>query len=201
VWFKDAKNRTFALNNFAVHDVIKTGIVRTFQNIELVTELTILENVLVAAHTQYETGFFAHMFATPALKRENEQLTKKALSVLKQMRLLHLKDEYPIGMPYGILKRIELARTLMANASLIILDEPAAGLNDTETTELATIVRQIASEYKITVFLVEHDMSLVMDICDHICAISFGKKLAYGTPREIQNDKAVQEAYLGVDHD
>jgi branched-chain amino acid transport system ATP-binding protein len=117
------------------------------------------------------------------------------------MRLLHLKDEYPIGMPYGILKRIELARTLMANASLIILDEPAAGLNDSETTELATIVKQISSEYKITIFLVEHDMSLVMDICDHICAISFGKKLAYGTPREIQNDKAVQEAYLGVDHE
>ncbi|MDR3337109.1 MAG: branched-chain amino acid ABC transporter ATP-binding protein/permease [Treponema sp.] len=201
VWFKDAENRTFALNSFAVHDVIKTGIVRTFQNIELVTELTILENILVAAHTQYETGFFAHMFATPSLKRENEQLTQKALGVLKQMRLLHLKDEYPVGLPYGILKRIELARTLMANASLIILDEPAAGLNDTETTELATIAKQIASEYKITVFLVEHDMGLVMDICDHICAISFGKKLAYGTPREIQNDKVVQEAYLGVDHD
>jgi branched-chain amino acid transport system ATP-binding protein len=201
VWFNDAEGRTFDLNSFAVHDVIKTGIVRTFQNIELVRELTVLENILVAAHTQYETGFFSHMLAAPALKREHARLTQKALGVLAQMHLLHLKDEYPVGLPYGILKRIELARTLMANASLIILDEPAAGLNDTETAELAAIIRQIAREYNITIFLVEHDMGLVMDICDHICAISFGKKLAYGTPRKIQNDKAVQEAYLGVDDD
>jgi branched-chain amino acid transport system ATP-binding protein len=179
--------------------VIKTGIVRTFQTIELVSELTILENILVAAHTQYETGFFAHMLASPALKREHARLTQKAIGVLAQMRLLHLKDQYPVGLPYGILKRIELARTLMANASLIILDEPAAGLNDAETVELAAIIKQIAGKYNITIFLVEHDMGLVMDICDSICAISFGKKLAYGTPREIQNDKAVQEAYLGVD--
>jgi branched-chain amino acid transport system ATP-binding protein len=199
VLFNNRFGQTLHLNNYAVHNVIKTGIVRTFQNIELVTELTVLENLLIAAHTQYYTGFVSHLFFTPMLKRENAVLTQKALVILEKMNLIHLKDAFPVGMPYGVLKRIELARTLMANASLIILDEPAAGLNEKETEELTALIKQIAQEYDVTIFLVEHDMGLVMTICDHICAISFGKKLAYGTPKEIQESKEVQEAYLGVE--
>jgi len=199
VLFNDRYGQTLHLNKYAVHDIIKTGIVRTFQNIELVYELTVLENLLIAAHTQYYTGFFSHMFFTPMLKRENAVLTQKALGILERMNLLHLKDSYPLGMPYGVLKRIEFARTLMANSSLIILDEPAAGLNEKETVELTGLIKQIAKENDVTIFLVEHDMGLVMNVCDHICAISFGKKLAYGTPKEIQESKEVQEAYLGVD--
>jgi branched-chain amino acid transport system ATP-binding protein len=199
ILFNDRYGQTLHLNKYAVHNVIKTGIVRTFQNVELVAELTVLENLLVAAHTQYYTGFFSHMFFTPMLKRENAVLTQKALGILEKMNLLHLKDAYPVGMPYGVLKRIELARTLMANASLIILDEPAAGLNEKETEELTALIKQIAKENDVTIFLVEHDMGLVMTVCDHICAISFGKKLSYGTPKEIQESKEVQEAYLGVD--
>ena len=199
VLFNTRGAQTLQLNKFAVHDIIKTGIVRTFQNIELVAELTVLENLLIAAHTQYHTGFFSHIFSTPMLKRENAVLTQKALEILQKMNLLHLKDAYPVGMPYGALKRIELARTLMANASLIILDEPAAGLNEKETEELTALIKQIAKEYDVTIFLVEHDMGLVMTLCDHICAISFGKKLSYGTPKEIQESKEVQEAYLGVE--
>jgi branched-chain amino acid transport system ATP-binding protein len=199
VWFRAKNNQVLRMNSFAVHDVIKTGIVRTFQNIELVYELTVLENILIAAHTQYHTGVFAHMFASPALRVEHEYLTQKALRILEDMNLLHLKDAYPVGMPYGVLKRIELARTLMANASLIILDEPAAGLNERETEELTALITNISKDYEVTIFLVEHDMGLVMTVCDHICAISFGKKLAYGTPKEIQASKDVQEAYLGVE--
>jgi branched-chain amino acid transport system ATP-binding protein len=199
IWFNDRYGETLQLNKYAVHNIIKTGIVRTFQNIELVTELTVLENLLIAAHTQYHSGFFSHIFYTPARKRETAVLTQKALFILENMNLLQLKDAYPVGMPYGVLKRIELARTLMANASLIILDEPAAGLNEKETEELTALIKQISKEYEVTIFLVEHDMGLVMDICDHICAISFGKKLAYGTPKEIQGSKEVQEAYLGVE--
>jgi len=198
ILFNDRYGQTLHLNKYPVHEIIKTGIVRTFQNIELVYELNVLENLLVAAHTQYYTGFFSHMFSTPMLRRENAVLTQKALGVLEQMNLLHLKDAYPAGMPYGVLKRIELARTLMANASLIILDEPAAGLNDKETEALSALIKQLAKDHDVTIFLVEHDMGLVMNICDHICAISFGKKLAYGTPAEIQESKTVQEAYLGV---
>jgi branched-chain amino acid transport system ATP-binding protein len=199
IWFNDRYGKTLRLNKYAVHNIIKTGIVRTFQNIELVAELTVLENLLIAAHTQYHSGFISHMFFTPALKRETAVLTQKALGILDKMKLLHLKDSYPVGMPYGVLKRIELARTLMADASLIILDEPAAGLNEKETEELTELIKRISREYEVTIFLVEHDMGLVMDICDHICAISFGKKLAYGSPKEIQESKDVQEAYLGVE--
>jgi branched-chain amino acid transport system ATP-binding protein len=199
IWFNDRYGKTLRLNKYAVHNIIKTGIVRTFQNIELVAELTVLENLLIAAHTQYHSGFISHMFFTPALKRETAVLTQKALGILEEMNLLHLKDAYPVGMPYGVLKRIELARTLMADASLIILDEPAAGLNEKETEELTKLIKQISREYEVTIFLVEHDMGLVMDICDHICAISFGEKLAYGTAKEIQGSKPVQEAYLGVE--
>jgi branched-chain amino acid transport system ATP-binding protein len=139
------------------------------------------------------------MIFSPMLKRENAMLTQKALGILRKMNLLHLKDNYPVGLPYGVLKRIELARTLMADASLIILDEPAAGLNDKETDELCDLVKQIAKEHDVTIFLVEHDMGLVMKICDHVCAISFGKKLFFGTPQEIQESREVQEAYLGVE--
>jgi branched-chain amino acid transport system ATP-binding protein len=199
IWFNDRYGKTLQLNKYAVHNIIKTGIVRTFQNIELVAELTVLENLLIAAHAQYHSGFISHMFYTPALKRETDVLTQKALSILDKMKLRHLEDAYPVGMPYGVLKRIELARTLMADASLIILDEPAAGLNEKETEELTGLIKNISREYEATIFLVEHDMGLVMDICDHICAVSFGKKLAYGTPAEIQESKDVQEAYLGVE--
>jgi branched-chain amino acid transport system ATP-binding protein len=199
IWFNDRYGKTLRLNRYAVHNIIKTGIVRTFQNIELVAELTVLENLLIAAHTQYHSGFISHMFFTPALKRETAVLTQKALGILEEMKLLHLKDAYPVGMPYGVLKRIELARTLMADASLIILDEPEAGLNEKETEELTELLKKISRKYEVTIFLVEHDMSLIMDICDHICAISFGKKLAYGVPKEIQESKDVQEAYLGVE--
>jgi branched-chain amino acid transport system ATP-binding protein len=199
IWFNDRYGKTLRLNKYAVHNIIKTGIVRTFQNIELVAELTVLENLLIAAHTQYHSGFLSHMFFTNSLKRETEILTQKALGILEEMKLLHLKDAYPVGMPYGVLKRIELARTLMADASLIILDEPAAGLNEKETEELTELIKEISREYDVTIFLVEHDMGLVMDICEHICAISFGEKLAYGTPKEIQESKDVQEAYLGVE--
>lgn len=185
------------LMDVQVHDVIKQGIVRTFQNVELVWELSILDNLLVASHTLYETGFFTQLFHLPSLKKEEDVIRAKALRVLEYLDLLPYKDFYPVGLPYGILKRIELARTFMTDPKLIILDEPAAGLNEVETKELATSIKQIAKDFGTTIFLVEHDMGLVMDVCDRICAINFGKKLAVGTPKEIQNNKLVQEAYLG----
>ncbi len=197
VWYKSGTGRVLLLNNYAVHNVIKLGIVRTFQNVEVIPELTIFQNLLIAAHTQYKTNLFAHMFTTSQVKREEEIIGKKAMRVLEYLDLVSIKDYPPIGLPYGILKRIELARTLMADARLIILDEPAAGLNDKESEDLAVLIKKIAKDFNVTIFLVEHDMGLVMDICDHICAISFGRKLSYGTPAEIQADPVVQEAYLG----
>lgn len=198
IYYRNREDKVIVLNKYQVHDVIKTGIVRTFQNVEVIYELSILDNLLIAAHTQYKSNIFAQMFNTKGVKQEEAVNRKKALKVLEYCGLLDKKDLPPVGLPYGVLKRIELARTLMAGASLIILDEPAAGLNDNETIELAQMIRRIRDEFNVTIFLVEHDMGLVMDICEHICAISFGKKLAYGTSQEIQENPVVQEAYLGT---
>ena len=198
IYYRNREDKVIVLNKYQVHDVIKTGIVRTFQNVEVIYELSILDNLLIAAHTQYKSNIFAQMFNTKGVRQEEAVNRKKALKVLEYCGLLDKKDLPPVGLPYGVLKRIELARTLMAGASLIILDEPAAGLNDNETIELAQMIRRIRDEFNVTIFLVEHDMGLVMDICEHICAISFGKKLAYGTPQEIQANPVVQEAYLGT---
>ena len=119
------------------------------------------------------------------------------MKILTDLGIDNYAHFYPLGLPYGVLKKIELARTLMTNPNLIILDEPAAGLNEGETAELARTIKKIKDEYQCTIFLVEHDMGLVMDICDRICAISFGQLLSVGKPKEIQNNKLVQEAYLG----
>lgn len=198
VYYRNKENKVISLNSYKVHDVIKTGIVRTFQNVEVIAELSILQNLLIAAHTQYKSNIFAQFLNTKSVKQEEAVLYRRALKVLEYCDLLELKDQPPVGLPYGILKRIELARTLMAGANLIILDEPAAGLNDQETKELSERIKKIRNDFNVTIFLVEHDMGLVMDICEHICAISFGKKLSYGTPEEIQKDPSVQEAYLGT---
>lgn len=124
-----------------------------------------------------------------------------ALDILERLNLLDYKDLPPEGLPYGVLKKIELARTLMTKPRLIILDEPAAGLNDAETEEVTEIIRQIRDDFDCTIFLVEHDMNLVMNVCDTVCATSFGKLLAIGTPEEIQASPLVQEAYLGAKED
>jgi branched-chain amino acid transport system ATP-binding protein len=195
--YRSRLNDIVILNKVKVHDVIKQGIVRTFQNVELIWELSILDNMLVGAHSKYRSSFFAHSFQTRRFKREEAIIRAKAEKILSDLGLLPYQHAYPLGLPYGILKKIELARTLMTNPSLIILDEPAAGLNDLETEQLAHTIQKIQHDYDTTIFLVEHDMGLVMSICDTICAISFGKKLAIGTPQVIQKDPVVQQAYLG----
>jgi branched-chain amino acid transport system ATP-binding protein len=197
ITFLNNKNDVVNLNNIKTFEVIKHGIVRTFQNVELVWELSILDNLLVAAHTLYRSNLLDHILHSRRYKFESDILREKALKILTDLDLIKYKDFYPIGLPYGVLKIVELARTLIANPKLIILDEPAAGLNEMESKKLIQTIRKIQSEYQATIFLVEHDMSLVMELCDTICAISFGKMLAIGTPSEIQKNKLVQEAYLG----
>jgi branched-chain amino acid transport system ATP-binding protein len=157
----------------------------------------VIDNLLVGAHKSYQTGFFQHMIQSKRLKQEEQVQRAKAYQILESLELTPYAYMYPLGLPYGILKKVELARTLMTNPKLIILDEPAAGLNDLETEALAKTIKKIRDDYQTTIFLVEHDMGLVMDICDTVCAISFGKKLAIGTPKEIQQNKIVREAYLG----
>lgn len=197
IYFNDVNGETNSLLDFKTHEVINLGIVRTFQNVELVWELSVLDNLLVGAHSLYNAGFFAQLLHLPKMIYEEKVLTSRAIDILKKLDILAYKDVIPYGLPYGILKKIELARTLMTKPNLIILDEPAAGLNDAETKDLSNLIKTLRDEFDLTIFLVEHDMGLVMDICDRICAISFGKMLAIGTPSEIQEHPKVQEAYLG----
>lgn len=198
MYFKTKYGETIDLNNALVHDVITLGIVRTFQNLEVIKEVSVIDNLLIAAHRQYTVGIFDHIFQTRKLKIEETVIRRRANQVLEFMGLSAYRDYYAWGLPYGILKKIEIARTLMNNPQLIILDEPAAGLNDSETEELSSLIRKIRDTYHCAILLVEHDMGLVMDVCDRICAISFGKMLAIGVPTDIQKNPDVQKAYLGV---
>lgn len=201
MYFRNRDDDNVDLRRFKVHDVILEGISRTFQNVELVREISVLENLLVACTRNYRSNFFVQALGIPTVKKEDNILKSKAMRILQFMGLESYATWPAMGLPYGILKKVEIARALMADPKLIVLDEPAAGLNNTETTQLSQLILRIRDEFRCSVLLVEHDMSLVMSICDRICAISFGKMLALGTPAEIQSDKQVQEAYLGVSED
>lgn len=189
------------LTKLKVHQVIRQGLVRTFQNVELIRELSILENVMIGAHIDFTTGVFSQILRLPKARKEEKAVRAKAEAILEKLGIIDRKDMIVFGQPYGILKKVELARTFMSDPNLIILDEPAAGLNDVETHQLAETIRTIRDTMDCSVLLVEHDMRLVMDVCDRICAINFGKFLAEGTTREIQTNKMVQEAYLGQSED
>lgn len=201
IWFRTNKGTVENLIGKQVHEIIRLGLVRTFQNVELIRELSIIDNVLIGAHIDFKASVLSQALKLPKARREERELRQQAEDVLDFLGIAELRDQLAGGQPYGILKKVELARTLMCQPRLIILDEPAAGLNDVETEQLAETIHTIRDKYNCTIFLVEHDMRLVMSICNHICAISFGKLLASGTPSEIQNNKNVQEAYLGAEED
>ena len=196
--FKTRAGETISLTDYPVHDIVLKGIARTFQNLEVVKEVSVLENLLIAATRQYTSSLFTQMLHLPKLGREERAIRARAEKILKYMDLYDYRARLAWGLPYGVLKRLEIARALMCNPQLIILDEPAAGLNESETADLAALINRIRADFDCTILLVEHDMSLVMNVCDHICAISFGKKLAEGTASQIQASREVQEAYLGT---
>ncbi|GEK89375.1 amino acid/amide ABC transporter ATP-binding protein 1, HAAT family (TC 3.A.1.4.-) [Alkalibacterium putridalgicola] len=197
IHFINAKGKETDLMDLSVHEIIDEGIVRTFQNVELIRELSIMDNVLIGAHHVMKQPLLGQLFNRKAIRKDEAESREKAEKILAFLDIEHLKDLIAGSQPYGVQKKVEIARTLMSDPELIILDEPAAGLNDTETKELAMRIKQIRETYQTTILLVEHDMRLVMDICDHICAISFGKRIAVGTPKEIQSNPEVQKAYLG----
>ncbi len=202
IYFKNTKDETVNLVDLKVHQIIRQGVVRTFQNVELIRELSIIDNVLIGAHIDFKTSVISQALRLPRATKEERLMVEKAEGILKKLGIYDRKDMIVFGQPYGILKKVELARTFMSEPKLVILDEPAAGLNDVETLQLAQTVRMIREEFRCSVLLVEHDMRLVMDVCDTICAINFGKFLALGSPKQIQKNPLVQEAYLGKeDHD
>ena len=179
--------------------ITELGIARTFQNIRLFSALTVFENVLIAKHMRAKQNFLSATFRLNA--KEEARMRAEAMALLEEQNLAHLKDEVAGSLPYGLQRRLEIARALATEPKLLLLDEPAAGMNPQETQELTDFIKQIRTEYGLTIFMIEHHMDLVMQISDRIYVLDFGKLIAHGTPAEIQNNQRVIDAYLGVADD
>lgn len=177
-------------------EITELGIARTFQNIRLWKSMTVFENVLIAKHMRADQNVFSAIFRGNAA--EEKRMRDETMELLREQGLDAFKDELATSLPYGLQRRLEIARALATDPKLLLLDEPAAGMNPQETLELADFVREIRDKYKLTVFLIEHHMDLVMNISDYIYVIDFGSEIARGIPEEVQSNERVIEAYLGV---
>jgi len=186
------------LTEQAPQDVAALGIARTFQNIELFEHASVLHNLLIGRHTHRKTNLWQDMFFTPAAREEELRSREKAEEVIDFLNLQHYRDTFVAGLPYGVRKVVEVARALCTEPSLLLLDEPSSGLNVEETDDMAFWIQDIQHELGITVLMVEHDMSLVSKVSDRVLAMNQGEVLAMGTPREVQSDAGVIEAYLGT---
>ena len=179
--------------------VTKLGLARTFQNIRLWKSQTVFDNVLIAKHCRATSNVFSATFRLN--RKEEKEQRERVAELLNTVGLYDVKDELATSLPYGKQRRLEIARALAAEPRLLLLDEPAAGMNPQETDELTAFIGQVRDDFKLTIFLIEHHMNLVMDISDRIYVLDFGKLIAEGTPAEIQNNKRVIDAYLGVADD
>ena len=179
------------------YQVTQRGIARTFQNIRLFSELTVLENVKIAFHYHVKYGILESVFRIGRYFKEEEAIEEEAHSLLKIFHLDDKADEVAKNLPYGAQRRLEIARALAAKPKLLLLDEPAAGMNPQETKELMDMIRWIRQEFGLTILLIEHDMSLVMGICERIYVLEYGEIIAQGTPDEIKKNPEVIRAYLG----
>ena len=179
------------------HQIVEKGIARTFQNIRLFKSATVLENVMTGFHCKTKTGMFNVIFNYRKCMQEEAECREKALEILRFLGLEDVKNLEARNIPYGHQRLLEIGRALATSPKLLLLDEPAAGMNPSETAELTETIRRIRDEFNIAVLLIEHDMSLVMGICEGIAVLNFGRIIAKGTPDEIRNNPQVIEAYLG----
>lgn len=173
------------------------GIARTFQNIRLFKNLTVIDNVLIACHLRVKSNLFASMFHIPSSVAEEREIRKKSLNLLERTGLAEYKGEIASSLPYGLQRRLEIARALATNPSILLLDEPAAGMNPRESEDLTGFIQEISKEFDLSILLIEHHMQVVMKISNRIYVLDYGNIIATGTPDEIQNNPAVIKAYLG----
>lgn len=201
VIYTDAQGQDIDITGQRPSEIAKLGIARTFQNIRLFKDLTVYENVLIANHLHLKSDFLSATLHLPWYMKEAKQMHRNTEKLLQEVGLWDLRNEKASSLPYGQQRRLEIVRALATKPRLLLLDEPAAGMNPKETEELTEFIRQIHKEYNLTVFMIEHHMDLVMEISDRIYVLEFGMTIAEGTPEEIQNNQRVIDAYLGVDED
>ena len=185
------------IKGMPTHKVNRLGIARTFQNIRLFTDMTALDNVKVGMHHDIKCSFLGSLLHLPSYYQSEKKANAKAMELLDFMGLADVANVKAGSLPYGVQRRLEIVRALATNPSIILLDEPAAGMNPSETTELMHQIRRIRDTFHIAIFLIEHDMNLVMNVCEAIAVVNYGRLIAKGTPEEIRANPAVIEAYLG----
>jgi len=194
---RDGKD--IALQGLKPYTICNAGVARTFQNIRLFKDLTVLDNVRIAMHKNIKYGLASSFFRLPSYWKQEKKMLEESMEFLNILKLADKKDELAKNLPYGEQRRLEIARALATDPILLLLDEPAAGMNPAETAQLTELISWIRENFKLTILLIEHDMSLVMKICERIYVLDYGVVIAHGTPDEIKTNKRVIEAYLGED--
>lgn len=186
------------INNIPPYNIARLGVARTFQNIRLFSKLSVIDNIKVGSHGVTKSGFLSGMLGLPTAHREEKHIVEKAVQLLNLVGLYEKRWEYADSLAYGEQRRLEIARALALDPVLLLLDEPAAGMNPMEKEELMQLIWKIREEMSLTILLVEHDMNLVMKICEKIAVLNYGSKIAEGSPEEIKNNEDVIQSYLGV---